>query len=109
MPPDQQRSGERQRPDVPAPLRSGEHQRPAPLAPKGHLPRLSPEAYRGQSFVHWTLTLEARATGWLSPAFHHSWRHLLLHACARYHLICPCYTLMPDHLHLLWAGTSVSA
>ncbi|MBL9217843.1 MAG: hypothetical protein JNG82_05105 [Opitutaceae bacterium] len=86
--------------------RSGERQRHESVAPKGQLPRLAPEAYRGHAFVHWTLTLETRATGWLSPAFHHTWRNILLHACARYHLICPCYTLMPDHMHLLWAGTA---
>lgn len=86
---------------------SGERQRP--VSSKGHLPRLVPEAYRGHAFVHWTLTLEARATGWLSPSFNNSWRHILLHAGARYHLICLCYTLMPDHVHLLWAGTAASA
>ena len=37
-------------------------------------------------------------------AFHHEWRHLLLHACARYSLASPTYTLMPDHMHLLWLG-----
>lgn len=85
---------------------SGERQRPVPVQPKGHLPRLTPAAYRGHAIIHWTLTLEERATGWLSSNVHHTWRKILLHACARYHLICPCYTLMPDHMHLLWAGTS---
>lgn len=85
--------------------RSGERQRPD----KGHLPRLTREHYRGHAFVHWTLTLERRATGWLSPAFHHSWQNILLHAGARYHLACPCYTLMPDHLHLLWIGTATAS
>ena len=105
MTPDQKRSGERPRPTT----RSGERPRPEPIAPKGHLPRLASEAYRGHAFVHWTLTLEARATGWLSPAFHHAWRNVLLHACSRYQLICPCYTLMPDHMHLLWAGTATTS
>ena len=71
---------------------------------KGHLPRLAPEFYRGLTFVHWTLTIEHRATGWLSPAFHHTWQLTLLHACARWKLACPAYVLMPDHAHLLWLG-----
>lgn len=89
--------------------RSGKRQRPDALASKGHLPRLAPEAYRGFAFAHWTLTLEARATGWLSPAFHDIWQRMLLHACARYDAICPCYTLMPDHMHLVWLGTTATA
>lgn len=27
-----------------------------------------------------------------------------MHACARYELSCPIYTLMPDHWHLVWLG-----
>jgi len=71
---------------------------------KRHLPRLAPEYYRGSAFVHWTLTTEGRATGWLTPAFHHAWRFTLLHASARHQLACPAYVLMPDHVHLLWLG-----
>lgn len=71
---------------------------------RSHLPRLAPEHYRGRAFVHWTLTIEDRATGWLTPAFHHAWQLTLLHACARYGLACPCYVLMPDHAHLLLIG-----
>jgi len=71
---------------------------------KGHLPRLSPEFYQGRAFVHWTLTVEQRATGWLTPAFHEQWRLTLLHACARYQIACPAYVLMPDHIHLLGLG-----
>lgn len=71
---------------------------------KSKLPRLAPEYYRGRAFVHWTLTLEHRTTGWLTPAFHQQWRLLLLHACHRYSLVCPAYVLMPDHMHLLWLG-----
>jgi hypothetical protein len=54
--------------------------------------------------VHWTLTLDHRATGWLTPGFHHTWQLTLLHASARYGLACPCYVLMPDHIHLIWLG-----
>ena len=75
-----------------------------PHAEKRHLPRLAPEFYRGLAFVHWTLTTENRATGWLTPVFHHAWQFTLLHACARYALACPAYVLMPDHAHLLWLG-----
>jgi putative transposase len=71
---------------------------------RGHLPRLAPEWYRGLAFVHWTSTIEGRATGWLTTDFHHAWRHVLLHACARHDLACPAYVLMPDHVHLLWLG-----
>lgn len=103
MSPDSDRSGERQRPDHPT--RSGERQRPA----KGHLPLLARGFYCGHSFVHWTLTLEQRATGWLSSDFHHAWQHLLLHACARFDLAAPAYVLMPDHIHLLGVGLSSAA
>lgn len=69
-----------------------------------HLPRLAPQFYRGRAFVHWTLTTDNRATGWLTLGFHHTWRLMLLHTCSRYHLACPAYVLMPDHAHLLWLG-----
>ena len=54
--------------------------------------------------VHWTLPIFDRATGWLSDAFHATFRELMLHAAAREQLLCPTYCLMPDHLHLLWMG-----
>lgn len=76
---------------------------------KRHLPRLAPEFYRGRAFVHWTLTTDHRATGWLTPAFHHAWGLTLLHTCARYDLLCPLYVLMPDHAHLLWTGVDDQA
>jgi putative transposase len=71
---------------------------------KRHLPRLPPEHYRGRAFVHWTLTIEDRQSGWLTPTLHQSWRLILLHTCARYSLLTPAYTQMPDHGHLLWLG-----
>lgn len=71
---------------------------------KGHLPRLAPEWYRGPAFVHWTLTMEDRATGWLTPEFHAILQQILLHTCHRYALVCPAYVLMPDHAHMLWLG-----
>ena len=66
--------------------------------------RLAAEWYRGRAFVHWTPTIEHRATGWLTPEFHHAWELVLLHACARFELICPAYVLMPEHAHLIWIG-----
>lgn len=118
-----QRSGERKRADADRTDRSGEHQRADPAAPvgrsgereradpvsKGYLPRLSPESYRGRAFVHWTLAIERRATGWLTPRFYHAWQIGMLHTCARFQLIAPVYTLMPDHIHVLCAGLSPSS
>jgi REP element-mobilizing transposase RayT len=81
-------------------IRSHERQRVG----KGHLPRLAPEFYRGRAFVLWTPTIQDRATGWLTPNFHHAWQIVLLHACTRYELLCACYVLMPDHAHLVLMG-----
>lgn len=97
-------SRERKRVEIPNSGDSASGSRERKRVDKGHLPRLAPDFYRGRAFVHWTLTLENRATGWLTPAFHHTWELTLLHACARYSLACPAYVLMPDHAHLLWLG-----
>ena len=69
-----------------------------------HLPRLEPEHYRCHAAVHWNLTVEKRATGWLDAEFHGVFREILLHAQARFHLVCAAYCLMPDHFHFLWLG-----
>jgi len=95
-----ERSGERERPEVPS---SCERERVV-FPARSHLPRLPSEHYRAHAFVHWTLTIDDRATGWLTSAFHHAWRLTLLHTCARYGLACPAYVLMPDHAHLLLLG-----
>jgi REP element-mobilizing transposase RayT len=71
---------------------------------KGKLPRLERHHYQGHAVVFWTNTLEERARGWLTPAFHAAFRELMLHAAAREHLFCPAYCLMPDHLHFVWMG-----
>ena len=68
------------------------------------LPRLSREHYQADAVVFWTLTVFDKATGWLSPAFHQRFQHLMLHAAAREGLVCPVYCLMPDHIHLVWMG-----
>lgn len=80
--------------------------RPPSTAARARLPRLDPAAYRGLACVHWSMTLENRATGWLDAAHHASVRELLLHTCHRYALACPAYCLMPDHGHFLWLGLS---
>ena len=73
------------------------------------LPRLQPEAYRGFAHVSWTYVVEDRETGWLNDFFHATFREALLHTCARYHLGCARYVLMPDHLHLICIGASQSS
>ena len=91
--------------DEPQKIRSYERERvDASRIEKKHLRRLSGEFYRGHAFVHWTLAIENRATGWLTPNFHHEWKLFLLHTCARYDLACPAYVLMPDHAHVVWLG-----
>src|SRR6266849_4014151 len=69
-----------------------------------HLKRLPGEYYRGQAFVHWSMTIEDRKTGWLVPIFYYKFREILTHTAFRYGLCCPIYCLMPDHMHLLWIG-----
>jgi REP element-mobilizing transposase RayT len=71
---------------------------------KDYLKRLPPEFYRGQAYVHWSMTIEDRKTGWLTPAFYHEFREILTHTLFRYGLCCPIYCCMPDHLHMLWIG-----
>jgi REP element-mobilizing transposase RayT len=75
----------------------------------GRLPRLDPVWYSGTALVIWTHTVRDRTTGWLDANFHSRFRELLTHACARHHLACPAYVLMPDHLHLVWLGISDDA
>ena len=69
-----------------------------------HLKRLPPEYYRGQAYVHWTITTQDRKTGWLIPIFYYKFRELLTHTAFRFKLCCPIYCCMPDHIHLMWIG-----
>ncbi len=69
-----------------------------------NLHRLDDEHYQGDAYVHWTLTTENRATGWLKPVFYYRFRELLTHSMFRYAIACPMYCCMPDHIHLLWVG-----
>ncbi|MFQ5734461.1 MAG: hypothetical protein ACE5KM_21205 [Planctomycetaceae bacterium] len=69
-----------------------------------YLKRLPPEYYRGQAYVHWSMTIQDRKTGWLSPILYCKFRETLTHTMFRYGLCCPFYCCMPDHIHLLWVG-----
>ena len=69
-----------------------------------YLKRLPAEHYRGQAYVHWSMTMQDRKTGWLIPTFHYKFREILTHTMFRYGVCCPIYCCMPDHLHLLWIG-----
>jgi len=68
------------------------------------LRRLPPEFYQGQAYVHWSLTMQDRKTGWLTPVFYYKYRELLTHTAFRFGLCCPIYCCMPDHIHMLWVG-----
>jgi len=69
-----------------------------------YLKRLPPEYYRGQAYVHWSMTMQHRKTGWLVPVFYYKFREILTHTTFRFGMCCPIYCCMPDHLHLLWVG-----
>jgi len=73
------------------------------------LKRLDASYYKGRSYVHWTLTIKGRKTGWLDETHHQALRELLFHTCARFYLTCPTYCLMPDHAHLLFVGLNQGA
>ena len=73
------------------------------------LPRLASSFYTGHAVVFWTFVIAERQTGWLDASFHHQFREQLLHTCHRYHLLCPAYVLMPDHLHLILMGVEPNA
>ncbi|HVC99167.1 MAG TPA: hypothetical protein VND64_36220 [Pirellulales bacterium] len=68
------------------------------------LRRMPPEFYRGQAYVHWTMTIDERRTGWLKPIVYYKLRELLTHTMFRYALTCPLFCCMPDHLHFVWLG-----
>jgi len=75
----------------------------------GRLRRLAAGAYGGFACVHWTMAMEKRSAGWLNDLLHARLREAILHSCARYGLICPVYTLMPDHAHFVLLGIHESA
>jgi len=69
-----------------------------------YLRRLPRQHYQGAAYVHWSLTIQQRRTGWLTAAFYYKFRELLAHTTFRYGITCPIYCCMPDHIHLLWIG-----
>ena len=77
-----------------------------PLQPRRFLPRLAPEMYCGNAVVFWTHTVKDRASGWLDPSSHAAFREIVLHAAIREQLLCPVYTMMPDHVHFVWMGVA---
>jgi putative transposase len=48
-----------------------------------YLKRLPPENYCGRAYVHWSLTMEDRKTGWLIPIFYYKYREILTHTTFR--------------------------
>jgi len=65
---------------------------------KQRLKRLPPEYYRGFAWVHWSLTIEDRRTGWLAPRFYYKFCEILIHVAFRDCLACPIFSLMPEHI-----------
>jgi REP element-mobilizing transposase RayT len=73
-------------------------------SPHDSLRRLPREFYRGRAYVHWSMTIDERKTGWLIPTLYYKFREILTHTALRYGLACPIYCCMTDHMHLLWVG-----
>lgn len=71
---------------------------------KQRLSRLPREYYQAVAWVHWSLTIEARKSGWLDAKFLYKFREILTHVAFRDRLACPIYCVMPDHIHMLWCG-----
>ena len=78
-------------------------------APVGGLVRLHPAFYLGGTFVHWSMTVDRRATGWLTTCHHARVRELLCHALSRFNFVCPAYCFMPDHAHFLFVGCGATS
>jgi hypothetical protein len=74
-----------------------------------YLPRLEQRFYQAFAVVHWNMNVLPAVPGWLGDRFHRDFREIMLHACVRERLVCPAYCLMPDHLHLMWMGLSVTS
>ena len=74
-----------------------------------YLRRLESENYCGEAWVHWSLTMNKRATGSLTPKFLYRFREILTHTCFRFRVASMVYCLMPDHAHMLWHGVSTSS
>jgi putative transposase len=81
----------------------------SPVFLRKRLRRLDRSFYRGHCYVHWTISMQHRATGWLDDSHHLAVRQLLQHALSRHFLCCPVYCLMPDHGHFLFVGLEARA
>jgi putative transposase len=75
-----------------------------PTIHTGRLQRLPAQHYAGGAFVHWVHGIAGRKTGWLTPVHHARFRELTCHVLHRFGIICPVFSLMPDHCHLLLIG-----
>ena len=75
-----------------------------PLEKHSYLRRLPPQFYQGSAYVHWTMTIAGRKTGWLDAYTLSRLRDVHAHTLHRYSLICPIYCAMPDHMHFFWIG-----
>jgi REP element-mobilizing transposase RayT len=53
------------------------------------------------------MTVTDRQHGWLTMPFLTNFRVVLTNVVTKYHVVVPAYCLMPDHLHLLAAGTTL--
>jgi len=53
--------------------------------------------------------MENRKTGWLDARFLYKFREIQTHVAFRYQIAVPIFCLMPDHIHLLWAGLSADS
>jgi len=73
-----------------------------------YLPRLKREFYQGDAVIFWTMPVHLRQKGWLNERFHSAFQAMTLHAAAREGLLCPAYSLMPDHIHFVWMGLRTS-
>jgi REP element-mobilizing transposase RayT len=71
---------------------------------KGGLKRLDASFYKGISYIHWTMPLKDKATGWLDSQHHAALRQICFHALSREFMCCPAYCLMPNHGHFLFVG-----
>jgi len=69
-----------------------------------YLKRLPQEYYHGQAYIHWSVAMEDRKTGWLIPILYYKYREILTHTAFRFGLCCPIYCCMPDYIHMLWIG-----
>ena len=74
------------------------------MSHRDHLQRLESVYYRGDAFVHWSLTMLDRTHGWLNGLFCYRFREILTHTAFRYAIACPVFCLMPDHFHMVWIG-----